>query len=218
MCDWITYWCSWITAIDWHPVVPSIIGGLIGGGFAFWGGWRAYKYNLKHSEIQKQKKIDGVLQSIRYELEILGQVYKAQAGGLLEKQKDKAGEPFSVHFSLTEKYFIVYPNNTDVVGQIDDPDLVKSIIVTYNKANFLIEMFRINNLYLGQQTEIEKMGLMTVDTLMLRQMNIPLQNLRNRLVEHKQLLIQSHMDLVTETDNLLAKISDYRKRHPIKAI
>ena len=216
MSNLIANWISLIAAIDWRPVLPSVIGGLIGGGFAVWGGWRAHKYNLKLNEIQKNKKIGGVLQSIRYELEILGQVYKEQAGGLLEK--GGIGEPFNNHFSLTEKYFIVYPNNTDVVGQIDDPNLVKSIIVTYNKANFLIEMFRINNLYLAQQKEIEKMRLLTTDTLLLRQMNTPLQNLRANLIEHKPLLIQVHKDLVSETDNLLAKINTYQQRHLSKAL
>jgi len=63
------------------PSSASIIGGLIGGGFAFWGGWRAYKYNLKHSEIQKQKKIDGVLQSIVTNLKSWGKFTKHRLVG-----------------------------------------------------------------------------------------------------------------------------------------
>ncbi len=49
------------------------------------------------------------------------------------------------YFSLTERYFIVYPNNTELVGQIGDEELSKAIVVTYNRGNFLIELFRINN-------------------------------------------------------------------------
>jgi hypothetical protein len=74
-------------------------------------------------------------------LEILGQIYGQESGGLLENLKE--GQPFDVYFSLKQQYFIVYPNNTDVVGQIEDSDLVKAIVVTYNTANFLIESYLI---------------------------------------------------------------------------
>ena len=200
--------------MDWSSLIAAIIGGLIGGGFAILAGWQTHRNNLKLDEVQKQKKIDGILQAIRYELEILGQVYQEQAGGLLEKHK--AGEPFNVHFSLTEKYFIVYPNNTDVVGQIEDTNLVKSIIVTYNKANFLIEMFRINNLYLAQQKEMEKLFYSTTDTNLLKKWVPPSQNLKAMQIQHTALLSKAHEDLVSETKNLLANIDDYRERHPIK--
>lgn len=214
MCNWTTGWISSVSAMDWSSLIAAIIGGLIGGGFAILAGWQTHRNNLKLDEVQKQKKIDGILQAIRYELEILGQVYQEQAGGLLEKHK--AGEPFNVHFSLTEKYFIVYPNNTDVVGQIEDTNLVKSIIVTYNKANFLIEMFRINNLYLAQQKEMEKLFYSTTDTNLLKKWVPPSQNLKAMQIQHTALLSKAHEDLVSETKNLLANIDDYRERHPIK--
>src|SRR5450759_454005 len=126
--QWITIWSSFGSAI---------IGGLIGGGFAILAGSQAHKNSLKLDQVLGQKKIDGILQAIRCELTILGEVYGQQAGGMLEKLKE--GEPFNVNFSLTEKYFIVYPNNTDIVGQIEDTDVVKDIVVKNKKAKFLIE-------------------------------------------------------------------------------
>lgn len=58
----------------------------------------------------------------------------------------KDGEFYDGHFSMmTEKYFIVYPNNIEIVGQIGDSVLVNSIVATYTKANLLVEGFRMNN-------------------------------------------------------------------------
>jgi len=70
-------------------------------------------------------------------------------------EKLEEGKPHTVYFSMIEtgKYFIVYPHNTEIVGQIDDPELCKAIIITYNKANFLIESFRINNWSLDKLSE-----------------------------------------------------------------
>jgi hypothetical protein len=203
---------QWITV--WSSFGSAIIGGLIGGGFAILAGRQAHKNSLKLDQVQGQKKIDGILQAIRCELVILGEVYQQQAGGMLEKLKE--GEPFDVNFSLTEKYFIVYPNNTDVVGQIEDTDLVKAIVVTYNKANFLIEMFRINNWYLDQLrglSEVHNQTLQEGSQLIIRT-NIAA--LEKRRIEHAGLLKQVHADLDRETASLLKKIDDYRQRHPVK--
>lgn len=183
--------------------MSAIIGGLIAGGFAIWAGIlagnQAHRNNLKLDEIQKRKKIDGVLQAIRCELEISGQIYKQQAGGLLENLKD--GQTFDVYFSLKQQYFIVYPNNTDVVGQIEDGDLVKAIVVTYNTANFLIESYLINNWYLDRQRELQ--GLTT-------------SVLSANRIKQAVILKAVHAHLISETNNLLAKIDNYRFRHPIK--
>ena len=194
--------CNWTA--DWNSLIAAIIGGLIGGGFAIWAGILAgnqtHKNNLKLDEFQKRKKIDGILQAIRYELEILGQIYKQEAGGHLESIKD--GQTFDVYFSLKQQYFIVYPNNTDVVGQIEDSDLVKAVVVTYNTANFLIESYLINNWYLDRQKESQ--GMLAQGILM-----------ANR-IQQAAILKTVHAKLISETDNLLAKIDDYRQRHPIK--
>jgi hypothetical protein len=188
----------------------AIIGGLIGGVSALFAVRQAHKNSLKLDQVQRQQKIDGILQSIRCELVILGEVYRQQAGGILEELKE--GEPFNVNFSLTEKYFIVYPNNTDVVGQIDDPGLVKAIVVTYNKANFLIEMFRINNWYIDQRR-----GLLDIEwkTLQVGSQLTDIAALERRRIEHAGLLKKVHADLDRETISLLKRIDDYRQRHSV---
>jgi hypothetical protein len=189
--------------IDWNSLMSAIIGGLIAGIFAIWAGIlagnQAHSNNLKLDKIQLRKKIDGILQAIRYELEIQGQIYKQGAGGQLENLKD--GQPFDVYFSLKQQYFIVYPNNTDLVGQIDESDLVKAIVVTYNTANFLIESYLINNWYLDRQRELQ--GLTT-------------QSLTANRIKQAAILKAVHANLIRETNDLLVKIDDYRIHHTIK--
>jgi len=194
-----TSFFSFLKSVDWHPIVPSVVGGLIGGMFALLGGWLAYGYNRRLNENQKRKRIDGVLQAIRCELEILGQFYKQSAGGLLDQIKD--GEPFDTYFSLKQQYFIVYPNNTEIVGQIEDGELVKSIVVTYNTANFLIESYLINNQYLDKQQG--EPGYFS--------------GLRASRIRQAAIIKQVQATLIRETDNLIAKIDAYRVSHSTKS-
>ena len=150
----------------------------------------------ERQESDHQKRVNGVLRAIQYELEILDEYYAITSGKHLAALKE--GQAYNVYFSLTEKYFIVYPNNTEIVGQIDDPELCKAIVRTYNMANFLLEMYRINNWYLercfsGHMTE---------------------QQTDKKLIEHAPSLKRADADLKSETSVLLAKINGYLAKHP----
>ena len=192
---------QWITV--WSSFGSAIIGGLIGGGFAILAGRQAHRNSLKLDQVQGQKKICGILQAIRCELVSVGEVYQQQSGGLLDKLKE--GEPFNVRFCLTEKYFIVYPNNTDAVGQIEDADLVKSIVETYIKANLLIETFRMNNLSLDQIRQFQEKGPSLTN-------NASVAALERQRIEIAGLLKKLHKDLDRETSSLLKKIDEYLSR------
>ena len=191
--------------LDWNSFIAAIIGGLIGGGFAIWAGIlagnQAHRNNLRLDERQKRKRIDAVLQAIQCELEILGQTYKQNIGGDLEKIKE--GQTFDVYFSLKQQYFIVYPNNTDVVGQIEDGDLVKAIVGTYNTANVLIESYLINNSYLERLRELQGLTTQALSA--------------NRIKQAERIKI-AHAKLIGETNNLIAKIENFRRHHPIKPL
>ncbi len=189
----------------------AVIGALTGGLFAIWAGQQAHKNSLRLDRVQGQKKINGILEAIHCEISILAEVYAQSAGQVLEQLKD--GEPFDLHFSLTEKYFIVYPSNTEVVGQIDDPDLVKSIVVTYNKANVLIESFRMNNWYKERIQHIWETTPLQPAHRDEEMHPTELSILKKRMIEHVGLLKRAHQDLGQETVRLLKRIDGYRQRH-----
>ena len=185
-------------------IIGGLVGSLLGGGLASLVAWQAHKHDLKLEQIQNRKRIDGILLAIRYEIETLREFYEQDIGAMLKELPE--GVAFDSHFRMmTEKYFIVYPNNTEIVGQIADSDLVKSIVVTYNKANFLIEGLHMNNWYLDSKKELEK------SVSILKQ---ELASLQRQRIDHAKLLKTSQDDLVAEAKNLVAKIDGYRHRYP----
>jgi hypothetical protein len=151
--------------INWTPLMPLIpsmvggfIGGLTGGGFAvlaqfFATRWN-YKNNARLAQNQSQKRINAILQAIKFEFEIACDIYYRKAGEHLEKLQD--GQPYSIYFLVPEKWLIVFPNHTEVVGQIDDKELCKAIIDTYYQANYVIDGMKVNNWYLDKVTELRK--------------------------------------------------------------
>ena len=101
---------------DWSSMIAAVVGGALTGGVTLLANRQIHSYNVRLHQLQQQNRIRGVLNSIRYELEILGKTYAEQAGGLLNQTANQT--TFDIHFSLTEKYFIVYPNNTELVATL----------------------------------------------------------------------------------------------------
>ncbi|HWQ90821.1 MAG TPA: hypothetical protein VN673_04060 [Clostridia bacterium] len=177
-----------------NDLISAFIGAVI-------GSVASYILSLRSDKKQKQKQINAVLRAIRYELEILSGYYDRTSGGLLAKVKE--GEPHLTYFVLGEEYFIVYPNNTEIVGQIDDAELCKAIVGTYNKANFLREGFRINNLILDQGKNAEGDGRENLPSVIFE-----------KLVQSASILKTIDADLKQETKNLYAKMDSYLRNHP----
>jgi hypothetical protein len=228
-----------MTPDQWSTMGSAIIGGLIGGGFAALAAWQAHRHNLSLEAIQLKKRIDGILEAMRCELTVIRAAYDNDIGKLLRNVKE--GQSYNGHFSMMEeKYFIVYPSNTDVVGQIEDNELVKSIVATYTKANLLIETFRMNNWLIERTEQLQdKRGeayseLTTIQepnseftrTLAIaRKSNLEaimeerkrsIDNYFEERVGQTKLLKELDADLHKETDLLLARIDGYRKKHPIR--
>jgi hypothetical protein len=199
---WKAIW-TWISSTDWKPLLPSIVGALIGAvvttTVALIVVSRTFKNNLALAARQKESRIQGILRAIRSELEILGKVYGETSGGLV--QNLNAGQIYETYFLLTEKYFIVYPSNTEIVGQIEDDSLRRGIVYTYNRANFLLEMFRINNRYL--------------DGLHASQNHLAEGQIKAHLRRHSFELKNAHTALIEETNNLIGRIDEYFAKHPL---
>ena len=185
------------------PLIAAFVGAIIGGRYALRAGREAHENNIELEKLQRRIRIDGVLIAISSELKVLREKYMRQAGGVLDDQKD--GETFDLYYSLRQEYFIVYPKNTDVVGQIDDEELVNSIVRTYNTANFLLEMFWINNWYHSEKLPFEKN-------------KQRLELLKTVRIAHAKILKGSHNDLLRETQTLLERIDIYRAKHPIQKL
>jgi hypothetical protein len=214
-------------------------GAVVGGLSAIAAAYQSHRHNLALESVQNEKRIDGILEAIRCELIVIQDFYDADIGQDLKNVKD--GESYDGHFSMmTEKYFIVYPNNTEIVGQIGDPVLVKSIVTTYTKANLLIEGFRMNNWYLERTAELQdkrdtaygeltalqeptsafthSLALIRKDNLqsIVKEATRSINHYFKVRSDHTKLLKASDIDLHNEVKALGAKIDAYRQRHPVK--
>jgi len=194
-------------------LVGAIIGALFGGWAVLRSAKKQHENDKRLANLERQRRIDGVLQAIYYEIKILGEVYDDAAGKVLATIPD--GGECRVQFSLTQDYFIVYPANCEVIGQIDDDEkLVEVIINTYNIANFLIEIYRINTLLLENQIKIQTK---ITDNMPVTQSHAMWQAKVN---QYSQYLRDSARDLKKYdaklkglSADLLSKIDAYRKKH-----
>jgi hypothetical protein len=186
--------------------IYGLVGAAIGGAASLLATKWANAHQLKLQQQIHETRIQGVLRAIRYELEVLRRFYDENAGKLLGTLKE--GEPVWFRFVLTEKYFLVYPSNIALVAQIDDPDLCRCIVEIYNGANLLIEMFRINNLYIDQQEECERLSRDGTESKYV----IKGRWLLSLQIEHAQSIRKADAALKSATNVLLARIEAYLDR------
>jgi len=196
MSDWITVWSSFGSAI---------VGGLIAAVVAFLANRQAHRFNRKLVEVEKQKEIDSILHAIRIEMKVMMDDYEF-IRERLEKVED--GKPFAFFFKITRDYFIVYPNNTGIVGQIGDSELCTAIITAYHKASVFIDSIEVNNWNSERLLEYEKRKDQTV-----------LQNEWHTHVKgmagYVTSLRKNYQDLKQESEKLCKAIEDYRSHHSL---
>jgi hypothetical protein len=178
-----------------------------------WLGSRfSYRHNLALQENKRQREIDGILAGIVYELEVLGSLYERSSGPVLEEAKGK--KYYDKKFLLTKDYFIVYPKNTSIIGQLEDPAVCKAIVETYNLGNFLIENFEINNVLLDERNELVRAVRRGGDATATER----LEHQEMMLSTHFQTLTKAHDELKNVTGHLLEKIKHYRLSHAIRPV
>lgn len=123
--------------------LSAIIGAVIGGSFTLLGS--LFTSRLEKSKERRQKEADlrEFLSSIRTEAETLWNQYSWGMGSTLEKLEE--GKPLLAYYPVTQNYFIVFDNNTNLIGQIRNQELKKLIVTTYVQAKGLIDSYRMNN-------------------------------------------------------------------------
>ena len=206
--DWNIVTSALITAAT--GVVGAVVGGVMSRRASLEAAEAAHQHALKLEKKKEEAQIRGLLRSISCELRILGEVYGMNAGRSIEALKDD--EPLMMMFSLTERYFIVYPSNTALTGQIPDAELVKLIIETYNKGNVLIELWRINNEYIRRYLDAER----DLKTMEPNPRVIAGRGQRDLLppIEQARKIKEAHKSLQTQTATLLKRIDEFLQEHP----
>jgi hypothetical protein len=180
-------------------------GAVVGGLFAVGAAYQSHRYNLTLERQRTQETIDGILQAIRIEWQVMLKEYEWLGERLAEV---KQGETFTYFFKITRDYFIVYPNNTSIVGQINDAELCRQIVVAYTRASTFIDAIEVNNANVERLREFEThCATVTLDASTRHQM---------RMIEFVPLLRQAYQELKQDAEKLTKAIDNYRQRHPVK--
>jgi hypothetical protein len=196
--------------MNWDTMLSALIGGAIAAVVAFLANRQAHKYQRELSRLDQQQKIDGILVAIRFELEILLNEYKLGVESRLEKLND--GQPFATYFKTSREYFIVYPKNTSIVGQIENSDLCKAIINTYHRASMLSDAIEVNSWNLERLLEFQKLLYQTNNLLFQKEYDDHLKGMAAFVPRLKE----NYACFKSETENLFAQIDDYRANHQNK--
>lgn len=183
-------------------LTQNIIGfltGLIGAGVGGWFTLHATEKTIQSSyeaqEKEEQREIRALLSSLGVELNALWQFHMRRIGYRIEEMTDKDALLF--YYPLTQDYFTIYNSNASFVGRLDDNELRKAIVVTYNKCKKVVDAFIYNNtLFLDYQ----QMNYETVDS------GVQNPNQEAKLQELQQfaaVMKSDHFELKKYVDHLL---------------
>lgn len=148
---------------------PSIIGGLIAGGFAIAAVYWTLRGQRQQDNDRQQEIIQGVLQAIYEELNT---IYKELTSSLMEdnwkafkkidqekdiplaednsKELEKPALPpyFLGRLRVPKDYLIVYRSNANFIGQINNSELRSEIVSTYMFLQIVMDEYKTYNEYL----------------------------------------------------------------------
>ena len=150
----------------------SVIGGLVGGGFAIIGVILAFIGQGILNWLDHRKMIQGVLRAIYIELNVirreLDSLMVLEAWDYFEQNEDSWKELklpderkpyFYDNFPASVDLSIIYRSNVNLIGHIKKPPhLRERIVKTYTLLHVLLDSYRINNLHLNQYEEARSKG------------------------------------------------------------
>jgi hypothetical protein len=110
--------------------------------FVIVGTWLSYWQQKKMEKDKEQKQIKSFLKSIKYELSGIWDRYYETIGEEISKLTEEIGLNYS--YIMSENYFVVYDNNTNMLGNLNS-DLSEKIVKTYMSVKGLKDTLIGNN-------------------------------------------------------------------------
>lgn len=124
----------------WSGALIAIIGSVVGFGISYWR-----QKADKNSDEKKQT--ESFLNAIKSEISSIWSRYYATIGESIENLKENEG--FGSYYPIFDNYFIVYDNNTNLIGNLDK-ELSEILVKTYTIAKGLKDSFLCNNKLLNE--------------------------------------------------------------------
>src|ERR1051326_1106838 len=128
--------------MHWQTFISTLLGGLI----TYSAILLTNALDLHKRKRTHEKLIHALLQGLRDE--IAGLLEMAETSPVRPIEAVPPGKPYEGLFTASQDYFIVYHANAELVMQIADPDLRRSIMQTYTRAKAVLDTVKMNRLYL----------------------------------------------------------------------
>ncbi len=182
----------------WSAIVGAIIGGGIAGYFSLRAVKEAHKNDLDLQGKNKEQTVKAFYKAIFDEIDTLWSHYTVDIGSKIEALQ--TGQPFLWSFLVIQDYFTVYNSNASLLGQINDDDLRRAIVVTYTKAKGLVDSFRFNNDLIQKLDSWE--GVYKPNPDLTVHINQQKERYLRGLVQYAVMLKKSHTEVQKEVENL----------------
>lgn len=191
--------------IAWTNLASAFIGavggGVVTGSFALLAAHASHINDIRRDEKRRDESVKGVLQALHNEIETLWHRYAESVGNHIAALPE--GEPFAIYYGADQNYFTIYNSNANLIGQINDGDLRKSIVTTYTQAKALLDSYQMNNHLLG---EWETLHWAIQEKPENGNMSMRAASAHKVLVEYAQSLKASHEELEVSVQDLLHRL------------
>jgi len=141
--------------MNWHAFASTLLGAL----FTFSGILFTHALDFQRRKRDHKKLIRALMQGLQDEIAGLLEFAKTNSVHQIDAVPD--GKPYEGLFTASQDYFTVYHANAELVMQIDDAPLRRSIIQTYTRAKWLLDTIRMNRLYLERYHYLQSTFLKT---------------------------------------------------------
>lgn len=137
-------WAAWVQAVG------SVLAILVAVAVSYW----QHKAQDRRDQLREAKDVENMLNSIHDEIEILWLGFNEKIGETL--LQSEPGVPFAVTWPAPDRPFIIYEGHIDRISMVQDADIRKAIIVTYARADGLLQSFRMNNALIQKYENAKK--------------------------------------------------------------
>ena len=117
-----------------------------------------YLINFLLDKDRRQNQIKSFLEGVKEELQVLWNLYNGELGVHWEKFKKDKEKIFWFKTSLTQDYFTIYHSNTNLIGQIQNPELRRKIVELYTLLKLLIDFYKMNNTLMDEYNEADPLA------------------------------------------------------------
>jgi len=173
-----------------------------------------YLNGTLNEDFRIRRQVDGLLVCLEAELSALSADFAEDVGSIFAKAKEEKKAFYPRKFVHNTKSFIAYPRNTALIGHIQDPGLVSSIVKAYvaggDLNGFLIENNRLLDQWIAV-TRDEKRG----DDPSAAEMRLHLEEVLTRVFGRLQTDYGEFCALVGKA---IQEIKHYRESHRVSRI